>query len=166
MSTVSPPSIDIDAPPEKVWKLIMDPARLNEWVTIHRKIYDADDGPVARGLRGGADAGLRGAQLQGALDADRVRRARASATWEGRGPARSYARMTNRLAPNGNGGTHFEYENEFKAPGGAMGRPRRACWWAACPSARPTSRSRSSRGCSRADDDPSTDPRAVDFDHR
>ena len=43
-------------------------------------------------------------------------------TWEGKGPAGSYARVTNRLQPNGDGGTHFEYENEFEAPGGAMGR--------------------------------------------
>ena len=43
-------------------------------------------------------------------------------TWEGKGPAGSYARVTNKLSPNGNGGTHFEYENTFEAPGGAMGR--------------------------------------------
>ena len=42
--------------------------------------------------------------------------------WEGKGPAGSYARVTNKLAPNGNGGTHFQYENTFEAPGGAMGR--------------------------------------------
>ena len=43
------------------------------------------------------------------------------ATWEGRGPAGSYARTSYRLTPNGDG-THFEYENEFKAPGGLLGR--------------------------------------------
>jgi hypothetical protein len=43
-------------------------------------------------------------------------------TWEGKGPAGSYARVTNRLKDNGNGGTHYEYENTFEAPGGAMGR--------------------------------------------
>jgi hypothetical protein len=44
------------------------------------------------------------------------------ATWEGRGPAGSYARTSYRLAENGSGdGTHFEYENEFKAPGGFLG---------------------------------------------
>ena len=39
------------------------------------------------------------------------------ATWEGRGPAGSYARTGYRLMRAGDG-THFEYENEFKAPGG------------------------------------------------
>jgi hypothetical protein len=43
------------------------------------------------------------------------------ATWEGKGPAGSYARTSYRLTPGGSG-TQFEYENEFKAPGGILGR--------------------------------------------
>ena len=43
------------------------------------------------------------------------------ATWEGRGPARSYARTSYRLLQLDGGGTRFEYENEFKAPGGFIG---------------------------------------------
>ena len=35
-------------------------------------------------------------------------------------PPGSYARTSYRLTPNGDG-THFEYENEFKAPGGFLG---------------------------------------------
>jgi hypothetical protein len=50
-------------------------------------------------------------------DAERPHRA----TWEGRGPAGSYARTSYTLTPNGDG-THFEYENEFKPPGGILGR--------------------------------------------
>ena len=37
MSTVSA-TIDLDCPPEMVWKLIMDPSRYRDWVTIHRKL--------------------------------------------------------------------------------------------------------------------------------
>jgi glycine/D-amino acid oxidase-like deaminating enzyme len=44
-----------------------------------------------------------------------------SATWEGRGPAHSYARTAYKLSDR-DGGTHFEYENEFKAPGGFLGK--------------------------------------------
>jgi uncharacterized membrane protein len=44
-----------------------------------------------------------------------------TATWEGRGPAHSYARTSYRLHPRDGGGTHFDYENEFKAPGGFLG---------------------------------------------
>ena len=44
------------------------------------------------------------------------------ATWEGRGPAHSYARTAYRLSPvDGGARTHFDYENEFKAPGGFLG---------------------------------------------
>ena len=37
-------SIDIDAPPEEVWALAMDPNRLADWVTIHRRLDDHSDG--------------------------------------------------------------------------------------------------------------------------
>ena len=40
----------------------------------------------------------------------------------GQGPGRLLrARRPTGSQPNGNGGTHFEYENEFKAPGGVAG---------------------------------------------
>jgi uncharacterized protein YndB with AHSA1/START domain len=50
MSTVSA-TIDLDRPPEDVWKLIMDPTRFGDWVSIHRKIGEVDDGPCARASR-------------------------------------------------------------------------------------------------------------------
>jgi len=120
MSTVHA-SVDLDAPPEEVWKLIMDPARYRDWVTIHRKIADADDGSVREGFQVEQRLALRGAPFTvhwtlTECDAPNL------GTWEGKGPAGSYARVTNRLSPNGNGGTRFEYENTFEAPGGAMGR--------------------------------------------
>ena len=37
MSTVRV-KIKIDAPIERVWDTIMDPRRLDEWVTIHRQV--------------------------------------------------------------------------------------------------------------------------------
>ena len=120
MSTVSA-TIDLDCPPEMVWKLIMDPSRYRDWVTIHRKLGDVDDGPVREGFQVEQRLALRGAPFTvhwtlTKCDAPNL------GTWEGKGPAGSYARVTNRLQPNGNGGTRFEYENEFAAPGGAMGR--------------------------------------------
>ena len=120
MSTVSA-TINIDRPPEEVWKTIMDPTRYSQWVSIHRKIADVDDGPVREGFKVEQRLALRGAPFTvhwtlTECDAPKV------GTWEGKGPAGSYARVTNKLAPNGNGGTHFEYENTFEAPGGAMGR--------------------------------------------
>jgi uncharacterized protein YndB with AHSA1/START domain len=120
MSTVSA-TIDLDAPPEDVWKLIMDPTRFGDWVSIHRKLVDVDDGPMKPGFRVEQRLALRGAPFTvhwklTECDPPQL------GTWEGKGPAGSYARVTNKLRANGDGGTHFEYENEFTAPGGAMGR--------------------------------------------
>ena len=120
MSTVSA-TIDLDCPPETVWKLIMDPSRYRDWVTIHRKLGDVDDGPVREGFQVEQRLALRGAPFTVHWTLTKCE-APNLGTWEGKGPAGSYARVTNRLQPNGDGGTHFEYENEFAAPGGAMGR--------------------------------------------
>jgi uncharacterized protein YndB with AHSA1/START domain len=111
--------IDIDAPPEQVYDLMLDPARLDEWVTIHRKVNRADSGEPREGFKMDQTLCLRHAnfKVQWTLtEAERPHRA----TWEGRGPAGSYARTSYRLQANG-GGTRFVYENEFKAPGGFLG---------------------------------------------
>ena len=34
-------SITIDAPPEKVWEVVMVPHRFGDWVTIHRGLATA-----------------------------------------------------------------------------------------------------------------------------
>ena len=101
---------------------MLDPSRLHEWVTIHRKINRADSGEPREGFEMDQTLCLRHANFKvhwTLTDAERPHRA----TWEGRGPAGSYARTSYTLTPNGDG-THFEYENEFKPPGG-IPRPRR-----------------------------------------
>ena len=105
--------------PETVYDVMLDPARLHEWVTIHRKSIARTPASRARGSDG-SDAVSAPRELQGALDTHRSRRPH-HATWEGRGPAGSYARTSYRLTPDGDG-TRFEYENEFKAPGGLLGK--------------------------------------------
>ena len=121
MSTVSE-TIELDCPPESVWKLIMDPTRFDEWVTIHRKIGDVDDGPVREGFKVEQRLALRGAPFTVHWTLTECRRAPPRRRGRARGrPAPTRASST-ASAPNGNGGTHFEYENTFEAPGGAMGR--------------------------------------------
>lgn len=112
-------SIHIDAPPRRVWELVMDPSRLGEWVMIHRALRHADEGPPRVGYRMDQHIHLRGVSLDvrwtlvecepGAL-----------AVWEGRGPARSRAHTEYVLRAE-DGGTRFDYRNEFRTPLGPIG---------------------------------------------
>ena len=112
--------IHIAAPPEKVWETIMDPALFGDWVTIHRKVNSADDGPPREGMRMEQTLCLRGASFKvkwRLVECDDRRRA----VWQGRGPMRSHARTEYDISSDGDGGTRFHYSNEFKAPGGPLG---------------------------------------------
>ena len=113
-------SIDIDAPPERVYDLVLDPSHFDEWVTIHRRVNSRDTGAPREGFEMNQTLCLRGANFKvhwTLTEADRPDRA----TWEGRGPAHSYARTSYALRSVDGGRTRFQYENEFKAPGGFLG---------------------------------------------
>jgi uncharacterized protein YndB with AHSA1/START domain len=113
-------SILIDAPRERVYDAVLDPDHLDEWVTIHRRLNHRDMGAPREGFEMEQTLLLRHAPFKVhwvLTEADRPDHA----TWEGRGPAHSYARTTYRLLGADGGGTRFEYENEFKVPGGLLG---------------------------------------------
>jgi uncharacterized protein YndB with AHSA1/START domain len=93
-------SIQIDAPPEAVWDVVMDPKRLREWVTIHRKLGKAASAPLRPGDEIDQTLHLRGVNFKvhwTVEEADAPRRA----VWEGRGPARSKARTVYEVKPAG-----------------------------------------------------------------
>ena len=113
-------SIEIDAPPERVWDVVMDPRCLGEWVTIHRGEAEASDIPLTDGSKVEQTLCLRGVNFHVKWKVEEAQRP-TMAVWEGKGPARSKAHTSYRLEPNGNGGTRFDYENEFKAPLGPLG---------------------------------------------
>jgi carbon monoxide dehydrogenase subunit G len=112
--------ITIKAPPEKVWRVLMDPQCLKDWVSIHQKLKKAPEGQLEEG-----DELVQCLRLAHknfdvkwhVKQADKPRKA----VWEGRGPVRSKASVLYELEPDENGGTRFHYENEFKSPGGALG---------------------------------------------
>lgn len=119
MSTVTA-SIEIAAPPTAVWDVAMDPTRLADWVTIHRKLRDCDDGPPQVGYHMDQQINLRGVSIDVHWTLVECTLA-ARAVWEGRGPARSHARTEYRLRAADGGHTHFDYRNEFRAPLGPLG---------------------------------------------
>lgn len=118
MSTVTV-STQIAAPRERVWEVVMDPARLGDWVTIHRKLVHADKGPPRVGFEMEQQIHLRGVSLDVHWRLVECEPA-AKAVWEGRGPARSRARTEYVLSGEG-AKTRFDYRNEFRPPLGPIG---------------------------------------------
>jgi uncharacterized protein YndB with AHSA1/START domain len=114
-------SIDIAASPEAVYAIIMDPACLERWVTIHSSLEDAPAGQLEQGseLTQRLHLAGRGFTVRWKVVENRPAR---RVVWEGRGPMRSHAGVTYALTPNGDGGTRFTYTNEFALPGGPLGR--------------------------------------------
>lgn len=113
-------AIEIGAPPARVWEVVMDPHRLADWVTIHRRLDDDVPVELKRGTAFGQTLNLRGAHLHvrwTVVDLDPPRRA----AWEGSGPAHSRASIVYELRAAGEDRTHFDYTNEFKPPGGPLG---------------------------------------------
>jgi carbon monoxide dehydrogenase subunit G len=112
-------SIQIAAPPAAVWEIVMDPARLGEWVTIHRKLLYADDGPPRVGYTMDQQIHMRGVSLEVHWTLVECRSCEL-AVWEGRGPARSHARSEYILQGEGPE-TRFDYRNDFRPPLGPVG---------------------------------------------
>jgi carbon monoxide dehydrogenase subunit G len=106
-------SIDIAAPPEKVWDVVMNPERLHEWVTIHRKLEAHTDTTMSQVLC------IHHVNFHVRWELEESDRPR-HAHWVGKGPARSKAETEYRLRAV-DGGTRFDYRNEFRAPLGPLG---------------------------------------------
>lgn len=113
-------SIEIAASPQQIWDMVMDPERLGDWVTIHRKLRRGKGDPAHVGYRMDQQLHLRGVSvdihwtLVECIEGKR-------AVWKGRGPARSRARTEYTLQPTSDGCTRFDYRNEFHPPLGPFG---------------------------------------------
>lgn len=119
MSTVHV-EIEIAAPPTVVFDTVMDPARLADWVTIHRSVKVISQDAVSEGARMDQVLHMRGVSFKVHWTLAAVRRPR-EAEWLGRGPAMSHALIRYRLLGGVDGPTTFAYTNEFSAPGGILG---------------------------------------------
>jgi uncharacterized protein YndB with AHSA1/START domain len=114
--------IDIAAPPERVYEVLLDPDCLGEWVTIQEELEEAPEG---RDLKPGDKlrqrmkvAGQRFKLSWTVVEAERPSRV----VWEGEGPMGSKAKAVYELAANGDGGTRFSYMNQYDLPGGFAGK--------------------------------------------
>jgi carbon monoxide dehydrogenase subunit G len=113
-------TIDIAASPERLYDVLMDPARLEDWVTIHHHLEDAPKAPLRKGSQLTQCLKLAGKKFKvrwTVVENEPCVRV----VWEGRGPVASHARAVYELEGNG-GGTTFSYLNEYELPGGALGR--------------------------------------------
>jgi carbon monoxide dehydrogenase subunit G len=111
--------IEIGAPPERVYGVVMDPKRLGEWVTIHESLEQAPDGELGKGSELTQCLKLAGRKFNvrwTVVEDDRPSRV----VWQGKGPVRSRASVIYELERNGRE-TSFSYTNEFKLPGGLLG---------------------------------------------
>jgi uncharacterized protein YndB with AHSA1/START domain len=106
-------SIEIAATPQEVWDVVMDPERLAEWVTIHRALGAHGRDHMEQTLH------LRGVNFHVSWDLAEADPPHL-AVWQGRGPARSTAHTAYRIT-GCDGGSRFDYENEFRAPFGMLG---------------------------------------------
>ncbi len=112
--------ITIDAPIERVWETVMDPQRLEQWVTIHRAVRNVSRQPIDQGATMDQVMCLRGLNFQVHWTLVDMQ-APTFAQWEGRGPAHSQARIRYQLAGKDGERTDFDYTNEFTPPGGRLG---------------------------------------------
>jgi uncharacterized membrane protein len=111
--------IHVDAPVQAVWDYAMDPRSTLEWVTIVRSVGRVDEGPLREGFRMEQSLCLRGVTFKVKWELVEMD-APWFARWEGRGPARSVAVIEDRLSER-DGGTRFDYTNDFRAPLGPLG---------------------------------------------
>ena len=112
---------ELGASPEAVWEIVMDPHRLGEWVTTHVAVADDAPSELTEGSTFKQTLKVGGPKFDvtwKVVEADRPNRVE----WAGDGPAGSSATVVYELQPHGEGATKFTYANEFKLPGGRLGR--------------------------------------------
>ena len=112
-------TIQIAAPPEAIYDVVMDPKRLADWVTIHHELEKAPAGKLRKGSRLTQSLKLAGRRFR--VNWTVVENSPGRVVWEGRGPVASRARVEYGFSPNGKG-TRFSYSNEYELPGGPLGK--------------------------------------------
>jgi uncharacterized protein YndB with AHSA1/START domain len=108
-------AIEIAAPLQRVWDVLMDVSRLGEWVSMHDQLRATPELPLHDNATLDQTLSLRGRTFDvhwRLLEAHEPH----LAVWEGEGPASSEASVSYRLAATGTGTTRLEYVNDFHLP--------------------------------------------------
>jgi uncharacterized protein YndB with AHSA1/START domain len=121
MSRTLRTEVELDAPPEKVWEVVVDPHRLEQWVTTHSALGAGAPRELEQGSSFEQKLRLGGRPFKVTWTVTDCERPR-NVSWSGDGPAGSRARVRYTLEPLDGGRTRFGYENEFELPGGPLGR--------------------------------------------
>ena len=111
--------IEVAAPPQDLYEVVMDSSRLEDWVTIHERLEGSPPSQLRVGSKLTQCLKLAGQKFKvhwTVVENDPCRRV----VWEGRGPVRSRASVVYGFEENGRG-TRFSYSNEYKLPGGPLG---------------------------------------------
>jgi uncharacterized membrane protein len=115
-------NVQIDAPPQRVYDVVMDPSRLKDWVTIPHHLADAPAGSLKKGSKLTQCLKLAGRKFivrWTVVENDPCKKV----VWEGRGPVGSHARVSYEFGDSSGGDcTDFHYMNEYDLPGGPLGR--------------------------------------------
>lgn len=112
-------TVDLPASREEVHGVLMDPARLGDWVTIHERFEDVPD-RLERGTTMTQRLKVAGQRFTVRWKVTEDERP-SKVVWEGKGPAGTSARVVYELTEH-DGVTRFSYLNEYALPGGAAGR--------------------------------------------
>ncbi len=116
-------TIDIDASLEDVWRTVMDPTRLGEWVTIHRKLISYSEDEMEQVLH------LPRRQLQGQV-ASRLQPGAPSRDLEGPGPGARTPRPST-ASPTTATAAHASTTATSSRPRSARSAPSPATRWSA-----------------------------------
>jgi len=112
-------SMQLNADPQAVRELVMDPDRLGDWVSIHQHLEDSPNGQLRKGSQLTQCLKLAGQRFRVTWKV--TENTPEKVVWEGKGPVRSRARVVYEFEAK-DGGTCFNYMNEYNLPGGPVGR--------------------------------------------
>lgn len=113
-------TIDVAAPPERLFAVLMDPERLEDWVTMSRSVEAVPADGLAEGSTFKQKLRLAAVDFEVTWTIKRLNAPRL-AEWEGRGPSGTSAYVLYELEEIENG-TRFHYVNELELPAGPAGK--------------------------------------------